>query len=180
MSNPNSAAAVTKKEAPVAAPEKTKPPRKGPGRPPPGGSPEARRQATAILEVLAGVRSPAGAAGALGVSVPRYYALELQAMEGLLSACEPRRRGPGSSPEKEVSRLRREVQRLEGELDRSRALARATRRSVGLSAPPERAGGGKRRRRNQVRALKMAKRLAAAPEPPEITLPPTEGSAGGG
>jgi hypothetical protein len=34
---------------------------------------EAQRFAAAILEVLAGIRTPTDAAAVLGVSVPRYY-----------------------------------------------------------------------------------------------------------
>ena len=37
---------------------------------------EAKRMATAILEVLAGARAPTEAATALSLSVPRYYQVE--------------------------------------------------------------------------------------------------------
>jgi hypothetical protein len=37
---------------------------------------DARRRAAAVLEVLAGARTPTQAAEALGVSLPRYYLLE--------------------------------------------------------------------------------------------------------
>jgi N-acetylmuramoyl-L-alanine amidase len=47
---------------------------------PSGTSSQARRQAAAILEVLAGARTPADAARALGVSLPRYYLLEEKAL----------------------------------------------------------------------------------------------------
>lgn len=40
-----------------------------------GASEQARRQAAAILEVLAGVRRPGEAAQVLGTSLPRYYQL---------------------------------------------------------------------------------------------------------
>jgi len=40
-----------------------------------GGSSDARRTAAAILDVLGGVRTPSDAAVAVGVSLPRYYAL---------------------------------------------------------------------------------------------------------
>src|SRR5947209_17562740 len=82
---------------PVPAPATTAPPppprrRQRPGRPrvpPPAPSREARQRAAAILEVLAGARSPTEAAQALGVSLPRYYLLEARALGGLLAACEP-------------------------------------------------------------------------------------------
>ena len=59
---------------------------------------EARRAAALVLEVLAGVRTPAGAATALGIRLPRYYLLEQRAIQGLISACEPRRSGAPSRP----------------------------------------------------------------------------------
>ena len=46
---------------------------------------EAKRISSAILEVLAGARTPVDAAGALGVTLPRYYALEARALEGFLA-----------------------------------------------------------------------------------------------
>ena len=58
--------------------------------PPPsaaGASPQARRQAATILEVLAGVRRPSEAAQVLEISLPRYYQLEQRALAGLVSAC---------------------------------------------------------------------------------------------
>src|SRR5438477_8881944 len=60
---------------------------------------EARRLAAAILEVLAGARTPTEAATSLGLSVPRYYQVESRALEGLLAACAPRPKGraPGSA-----------------------------------------------------------------------------------
>ena len=50
--------------------------------------PEAKRLCATILEVLGGLRTPTDAAGALSLSVPRYYALEARALEGLLRACQ--------------------------------------------------------------------------------------------
>jgi hypothetical protein len=41
---------------------------------------EAQRMAAAILEVLAGVRTPTDAASALGIGVPRYYIYEQRAL----------------------------------------------------------------------------------------------------
>ena len=127
-----------------------------------GGSLEARRVAAAVLEVLAGGLTPTEAAGALGVSVPRYYQLECRALEGLVTGCEPRARGPGKSPDRALAMLTREHERTKRELARSQALARAAQRAVGLSVlrsqkAPEK--GGRRRRRPVVRALRAAKRL---------------------
>jgi hypothetical protein len=63
--------------------------RDGPHLPAQQASPQARRLAAVILEVLAGLRGPTEAAQAAGVSVPRYYAVEARALQGLLKSCEP-------------------------------------------------------------------------------------------
>jgi len=125
-------------------------------------SPEAKRLAAAVLEVLAGTRGPAEAAMALEISLPRYYQLEGRALAGLLAACEPRRGGRGRGGN-EVTALRRECERLQRECARQQALVRAVQRSVGLAPPPppppspRTAEGGRkrRRRRPKARALKV-------------------------
>lgn len=122
---------------------------------------EAKRLAAAILEVLAGARTPTEAATALGMSVPRYYQVEAQALRGLLQACEPKPRGRVRSVETEVQTLSRENQRLQRELTRHQALARAAQRAVGLSPPAlvVNKAGKKPRKRRVARALSMAARL---------------------
>src|SRR5262245_28737525 len=80
-------------------------PEAGPaGSPFPAARPEARRLAAAILEVLAGAQLPAEAARGLGVSLARYYQLEVRAVAGLVAACEGRRRGRGRAPESDLGR----------------------------------------------------------------------------
>lgn len=139
-----------------------------------GGSRDARRLTAVILEVLAGGRTPAEAATALGVSVPRYYALESRALQGLVAACEPRARGRQRSPERELAALRVEVERLQRQSARAQALLRLSQRAVGVAAPadkPARAAAGKRRVRKPVaRALKAASKLRTTDEnlPTEI------------
>lgn len=138
-----------------------------------GGGREARRVAAAVLEVMAGVRTPADAASALGISMPRYYVLEKRALEGLVAACEPRPKGPPRRADRELERLRQEVARLGREAARNQALVRAAGRSIGLAPParPQRkgkkadaAGHRKRRRRRPVvRALKVVDRLKSEP-----------------
>lgn len=122
------------------------------------GSREAKRLATAVLEVLAGTRTPAEAATTVGVSVPRYYALEAIAIGGLVAACEPRKVATGFSAEAELATLRKAHERLECECARQQALLRITQRTVGLPSPPPRdakaPGKKKRGRRPRVRALK--------------------------
>src|SRR5262245_4385913 len=131
--------------------------------PPAGPSQEARRRAAAILEVLAGSRLPSEAAAALGVSLPRFYLLEQQALNGLVQGCEPKPHGRTLTPERALAKLHKEVERLKGESIRQQALVRAAQRTIGLNLPePSKAkpaNGKKRRRRPTVRALKHAARL---------------------
>lgn len=148
----------------------------------------ARRQAAAILEVLAGMKRPTEAATLLGTTLPRYYQLERRALEGLVKACEAAPRGPHPSPDRRLAQLERENGRLRRECDRHQALVRAAERALGI-APPARpkssaekneAPTGKRRpRRPTVRALRAARTLSADPPPePSPTVPspaPQEG-----
>jgi hypothetical protein len=140
-------------------------------------SAEAKRLATAILEVLAGVRTTADAASAVGLSLTRYYQVESRALAGLLQACEPRAHRRQPSAEREVLALRRQQAGLQRDLARQQALVRLAQRSVGLAAatppPTSKVNGNKPRRRRPVaRALQVAARLhAAAP-----TVPQPEGS----
>lgn len=138
------------------------------------GSHGAKRTAAAILEVLAGARSPTEAAEALGVSANRYYQLEARAIQGLIGACEPRSKGKVVSPEKQLVKLRHEADKLRNEAARFQALARASQKTIGLAAPKPTTSkkGGKRRRRRKpvVRALTVAKALSPTAE--AVTSPP--------
>lgn len=175
MSTPSSNAAATR---PAAKPSRL--------RHTPGGARlgknaghEAQRLAAAILEVLAGVRTPSQAAEALAISLPRYFQLETRALQGLVAGCAPRPRGPGRSVEKELATLQREHQRLQRELSRQQTLVRLAQRHLGLAPPkvPAPAPGGKdkkRRRRPVVRALRAAEALHQRPEEtrsPEAAVP---------
>jgi hypothetical protein len=132
---------------------------------------DAKRLAAALLEVLAGARTTAQAATALGVSLPRYYQLEARALRGLLEACETRPKGRQPSAEREVAVLRKDNQRLQREVSRQQTLVRLSQRCVGLPPPTPPAaaakgGSRKHRRRPAARALHVAARLAAeAPVP---------------
>ena len=135
-----------------------------------------RRLAAAILEVLAGARTPTQAAQALQLTVPRYYQLEAQALRGLLDACEPKPRGRVRSVDTELAALRKEIQRLQRELTRQQSLARAAQRTIGLAPPTSTPStkGKKPRKRRVARALAVAQRLQheapAAPAAPTIPL----------
>jgi len=163
-----------------------------PGRPAAGG--EARRLAAVVLEVLAGAQTPASAAQALGVRLPRYYVLEQRAIRGLVSACEPRPKGRTVSSDRQIARLERELAVCRRELGRQQALARAAQRVLGLkltespvtgSAKPAAPGKKTRRRRPVVRALRAARVLKAVPmttqppagevQPPGKSLPESDG-----
>jgi len=136
------------------------------------GSAEARKRAAAILQVLAGGLTPAEAAGALGVSAPRYYVLEKRALEGLVSGCEARPKGRTRGPEAELAEARSEQERLGRELARSQALVRAAQRAAGFTAPKPKKNArdrrGHKKRKPTVRAMVASKMLeSGAPEEPE-------------
>ena len=132
-----------------------------------GGSSDANRLAVVILEVLAGVNTPADAAAALKISLPRYYVLEKRALDGLVAACEPKPLGKRPTPETRIAALEKALKKAERECARQQALVRVARRSVGLSATTgsSRPASKKRDRRGRkvrsatVRALKAAETL---------------------
>ncbi len=145
---------------------------------------EARRLAAVLLEVLAGVQTPTSAAAVLGISVPRYYLLEQRAVAGLVSACEPRRKGPPLNSDRQLARLQRELAVVRRELSRQQALARVAQRALGLKPAAVPASGksgssaagasGKksRKRRPVARALRAARVLTSDgsihPTAPEV------------
>ena len=146
-----------------------------------GVSRDARRLAAAILEVLAGVRTPTEAARQLAISLTRYYIDEGRALQGLVAACEPRPRGRVRTPETELVTLRRECAQLRRQCARQQALVRVTQRSVGLvpaaapAAKPDRAGAKKRRHRKPTaRALKAAAVLQEAAAVAPAALPASD------
>jgi hypothetical protein len=156
------------------------------------GSPEARKRATAVLEVLGGLVTPTEAAGALGIGVPRYYMLETQALEGLVKACEPRGRGPGRSQAKVIRAQADQIQRLEREVRRLQALVRVSHRALGvaaLAAPAPASAGrtkgskktktGRARRKPVARALGMSKLLKEKSHEPAGEGMATGGGGGG-
>jgi hypothetical protein len=144
---------------------------------PPQGSVESKRVAAAILEVLAGIRTPTDAAAALGTSIPRYYVLEQRAVQGLLTACESRPKGRVPTDSRRIVELERNVARLTRECGRQQALVRVAQRAVGLPAVPSAkpatsasAGGRKaRKRRPAVRALKAVAALRDNSSSPAVS-----------
>ncbi len=136
--------------------------RRGPKVDAEGASAEARRLAAVILEVLSGERGPSEAARAAGMSCVRYLAAESRALRGLLTACEPARRGrkPASG---ECATLRAEVERLRKQCARQQALLRVQQRALGVAATP---AGKKKRRKPRRRTLKLIDALRPAEAPP--------------
>jgi len=133
---------------------------------------QAKQVAAAILEVLAGARTPQQAAEALTVSLPRYYQLESRALRAVVVACEARpSKGRVRSPASEVAKLKAQNAQLQREVTRQQALVRAAQRSVGLAppvAPPPKTQGKRTRRRRPVaRALSVATRLRQDTAPTE-------------
>ena len=141
------------------------------------GSLEAKRMAAIILEVMAGLRRTEDAAETLKVALPRYYILETRALQGLISALEPRAKGRQRRPEAEISALQKERDQLQREVHRAQALVRASQRALGIpqpSKPDDKGklpGTGRRKRRAQVRAIRtvraLRKGLEAAASPSE-------------
>ncbi len=134
------------------------------------GTIESRRLAAAVLDVLGGGRSAPQAAEVLEISLPRYYALEARAVEGLMKACEPRPRGRVLSPERQIALVKRELARVMRERDGLLTQLRMAHRAMAL-AEPKASPKAKRKRRPQARAKRVAAVLRSAPAPeapPEI------------
>jgi hypothetical protein len=143
-------------------------------------TPEARRHAACVLEVLAGLRTPEQAAEALSVSLPTYYNLESRALRGLIHGCTPVPPGRTMVLLKQVRGLEVKCAGLEKQLGRYQALLRNAQR--GLLPPPtdvkaKPGGGGRRKHRPVVRALRTIEVLqrepaAAQPVDSAATSPP--------
>jgi hypothetical protein len=129
------------------------------------GSPEAKRHAAVILEVLSGLRRTEDASEMLKISLPRYYILETRALQGLILALEPRSKGRQRRPEDEIAGLKKDNERLQREVSRSQALVRASQRALGIAVPPKEddkrklPGTGRRKRRASVRAVRTVRAL---------------------
>lgn len=125
------------------------------------GSPEARKQAALVLEVLGGARTIYEASEAMGISTNRYYQIERRALDGLIAALEPRKRGRMAGGENHVARLESEKRRLALEVGRLQALLRVAHRALAISPPakPEesklRGKDGKARRKSKARGKRV-------------------------
>lgn len=160
-----------------------------PAHPAPHATTEAQRRAAAILEVLAGVRTPQEASEVLKICVNHYYLLERKGLAALVAACEPApHRGRVPTAQRRVEQLERELAASRRDCQRQAALVRAAQRAVGLpcsavtaqpASRPSRARGGKpksRRRRREPRALRAARALhkSLVNTPPAAVEPSVE------
>jgi hypothetical protein len=143
----------------------------------PSVSPEAKRRAAVVFEVLAGLRTPQQAAEVLGLSLPGYYQLEDRAMLHLQYGCEARPRGRQANGESKTATQAKEVERLQQEVARYQTLLRLTQRTVGVPpAVPAKAAANKRKRKPVVRAMRRAERLRAEAVEPAGAEPATMGT----
>jgi len=141
------------------------------------GSQEARQIASVILEVLAGVTTPADAAVALGMSMPKYYTLEVRSLNAMIESCEPKPKGRVQTPASKMEAMEKEMKGLKQSQARQQALLRAARRAMGLTPKVEKKpapANGKRRRASKPspRALKVVQLLKKPVESAAIDAPP--------
>jgi len=151
-------------------------------------TPESRKHAACVLEVLAGLRSPEQAALALGISLPTYFNLETRALRGLVHGCTPVPPGRTMALLKQVRGLEAKCAALEKQVGRYQALLRNAQRSAGLltvPAQPKAKVPGKRRHKPTVRALRPIEVLQRDQAPaspsarsvePAADLPHTQGN----
>lgn len=138
-------------------------------------SPDSRRQAACVLEVLAGLRSPEQAAEALSVSLPTYYNLETRALRGLIHGCSPSPPGRTMCLLRQIRLLEEKSIAMEQQVSRYQALLRNARRSAGLLPPVQsksKPGAKRRSKKPAIRALRAIETLrrseAAVPSPAPV------------
>jgi hypothetical protein len=131
------------------------------------GSRDAKRAAAVVLEVLSGVMGPSEGSETLGTSLNRYYELETRALQGLVTALEPRPKGRQRTREDEILTLEKEKKKLERELTRAQTLVRAAQRTIGLPSKTSRKSAktrSKPKTRRVHRGRKAVARLRAPSE----------------
>ncbi|MHC4850060.1 MAG: hypothetical protein ACYTEG_16645 [Planctomycetota bacterium] len=122
----------------------------------------ARKVVAAILEALSGEIGTSEAAALLGISLSRYYQLETRALQGMLTAMEPRKRGKQKTPQGEIRALKAQKREVEQELRRHQSLLRAANRSLGLAAKGRKKASSKgRARKRGVRGKTVLQTLRA-------------------
>ena len=135
------------------------------------GSVDARRAAAMMLEVMSGVRTPTEAAQVLGMSQMKYYLAESRALQGMVTALEPRPRGRRTKKSEDIlAKVTQERDRLKRDLNRMTSLLRLVRKGAKLGEPEQTMKSGRKRRKPVCRAEKLMKRLEE-PVPVEATKP---------
>jgi hypothetical protein len=133
-------------------------------------TPESRKHAGCVLEVLAGLRSPEQAAEALSMSLPTYYNLETRALRGLIHGCTPTPPGRTLMLLKQVRSFELQCATLQKQVGRYQALLRNAQRSAGLLPPPveakARIGAQRKPKRPAIRALRAIEAIARVESPP--------------
>jgi transposase InsO family protein len=135
--------------------------------------------------------TPKQAGESLGITLPRYYALEVDAFGGFLRALEPKSQGYQRTPEREVERLEKENARLSREAERMKTLLRASQRMVGMLAavpkvktPAGPVGKdvkkGRKPKKAVIRVMRLKEHLESAPSVSVGTSPATPSSAPSG
>jgi hypothetical protein len=134
------------------------------------GSDEAKRRATVILEAMCGLRTTQSAADELHIALVRYYVLETRMMQAMIDGLEPRARGRKRDLGADLTKLRSENQRLEGEVLRLKALHRVTQKAVCVRPDKvAKSKDGKPQQKRRVRKKSRGERVlatlkASAPE----------------
>lgn len=129
-------------------------------------SPESRKQAACVLEVLAGLRSPEQAAEVLGVTLQTYYNIETRALRGLVHGCTSTPPGRTMMLLKQVRGLESKCGLLEKQVGRYQALLRNAQRTAGLLPPPvepkARPGAKRKPKKPSIRALRAIEAIGNA------------------
>ena len=123
------------------------------------GSDRATKLTVGILQALSGLKATTEVCEDLGISMGRYYQLESQALQGMLQALEPKKRGKQSSPKSTIESLEREKQRLAREVRRYQSLLRASHRGLAVPAPRGHKAATKKRARRGERGKTVLKTL---------------------
>lgn len=122
------------------------------------GSAGAKRIASVILEVFAGLKGTHEAAEALSISPNRYYQLEARGLQGMINDLEPRNRGQQMTPEREIDALKVEIGRQARENSRLQALVRLARRTMAI---PEKKKPAKKAQARQRKPSHRGKKVVA-------------------
>lgn len=136
-------------------------------------TPESRKQAAVVLEVLAGVRTPDQACAALGISLPTYYNLETRALRGLIWSCTPEPPGRTLLLARKLRLAELKSAGLEKQVQRYQALLRTAQRSIGLVPPesPKPASGKRKPKKPTVRAMRAIEAIRRVEQTPAADTP---------